>query len=178
LAKDPVTAIPPALEELIAEAIQREMKKRQADRTILEFLVSNEGISLPDGVDLLLEELRHSPSAIKGPRCSICGLNTSDDMSTCKTCGKKLCESCLSSSCECKAASVISKYRHLYEALWIATGLIGTWAPWFGFLFLLTQDSLAGFYFVGSMISMIASTVYCKRLPWIGILEVVTGHGS
>ena len=170
--------LPPALEEMISEAVAREMKRRQDNRTILEFLISNDGMRLPDGVDLLLEELRGSSTTIRGPRCSICGRNTGEDIKICEKCGKGLCEKCMALSCECETAQGSSTWKHLRDALWMTTGLVGSGSPWMGLLYLLSQDSVAGLYLGASMLALIVSVVHNRGLPLTCILREVTLQGS
>jgi hypothetical protein len=173
------SSLPPALEEMIAKAVAREMRRSREDRTVLEFLASNNGMRLPDGADLLFEELRHSPTAIRGPRCSICGdHSTGESIGVCGDCGRRLCEGCSADGCKCGSALRISVWRHLLDALRITTGLLGTWSPCMGFLYLLTQDSLAAAYFAASIVALLATAIHNRSVPWTGILRESAWQGS
>ncbi len=167
------TQIPPLLEEMISEAIAREMRRGKEERWVLEFLTSHDGMRLPDGVDILIEELRGSDAAIRGPRCSVCGGHASQGSpAVCQRCGKWLCERCESDVCmDCKSASEVSPITHFAETIWTALGIFGIWSPQMGFLYLLTKDSLAAFYFVASIIALSASIVHNRGLPWVSIFR-------
>jgi hypothetical protein len=164
--------IPPALEEKIAQAIAREMKKNNIDKSVLEFLLSKEGISLPDGVDLLFEELKGAGDAIRGPRCSICGTHPElKDRKQCPDCKRYLCEKCSQEICKCGRAAEIPEIEHLREALWMGTGVYGIYSPQLVFLYLMTRDPLALTYFAISLVSLCVYLVHERKFPWTSILR-------